>query len=125
MTERSAVPDAPRHATIKAFIAAGFTNKEHDNLTKVCEEIANKTKTNRSKDEPDAVWFAMIIKKDKYHYDPKIHDGGVYWEYEINPEYLFILKFACRDTEDGTKEANKMQNKLLEMKYEAFSASTN
>ena len=67
----------------------------------------------------------MIIRKDKYNFDPKIHDGGVYWEYEINVDHLFILKFGNRDTDDGTKEANKMQNKLLEMSYEAFSASTN
>ena len=125
VAQRSAVPDAPRHAKIRNFIAKSFESELNDTLTKVCEDVANKTKTDRSKGEPDAVWFAMIIKKEKYRFDPKILDGGVYWEYELNTENLFILKYACRDNEEGTRVANKTQSNLLEMTYEAYSASTN
>ena len=50
----------------------------------VCEQVANQVKSERSKDNASAVWFAMLIKKDKYNFNPNIKEVGVYWEYEIN-----------------------------------------
>jgi len=76
----------------------------------VCGAVANQVKTVRSKGEPNAVWFAMLIRKDKYNFNPQIQDVGVYWEYELNPHYYyFILKYGCRDDDEGTRQANKVE----------------
>ena len=69
----------------------------------VCGAVANQVKADRSKGEPEAVWFAMLIKKDKYNFEPQIQDVGVYWEYELNPDYFFILKYGCRDDDEGIR----------------------
>ena len=66
----------------------------------------------------------MLIRKDKYPFDPQMKEGGVYWEYGVNLEFLFILKYACRDTEEGTKVANQTGKLMKEMPHEAFSPSS-
>ena len=127
VSERSANPDWSRHGKIRTIISSCFSNTENTTLEKVCEEVANQIKADRSKNEEKAVWFAMLIRKDKYSFDPNIKEVGVYWEYMIHGEYYFCLKFTTNDPEDGQAHGHymKTKNRLSAMEHEAMAPSTN
>ena len=112
-------------AKFKKRFEDAWKNAENKNWTAVCQEIADNTKDILEHTEQKQTYICCLAKKDSYLRDEKdqndlrfyvgIKGAGWYLEWDINSEYLLIIKSTCQEDKDLIEETDQIKLKLQQV----------